>query len=100
VGPAEAGEAQANPLYLLQQALELSVAAEPLEKRLRVDGVRAGRIHAIGPLQQIDEAESIALLNPDEAALLRRYDALVMSLIHVDDFAPDELGTRSGSAVP
>jgi acyl-CoA dehydrogenase len=82
-----------NPLHLLQQALELSVEAEPLEKKLRVDGVRTGRIHALDPRAQIEEAVSIGLLSEAEAGLLLRYDTLVMSLVNVDDFAPDELGT-------
>jgi acyl-CoA dehydrogenase len=82
-----------NPLHLLQQALELSVEAEPLEKKLRVDGVRTGRIHALDPRAQIEEAVSIGLLSEAEAGLLLRYDTLVMSLVNVDDFAPHELGT-------
>jgi hypothetical protein len=80
-----------NPLHLLQQALELADQAEPLEKRLRVDGVRTGRIAALDLPGQIDAAVGIGLLDQAEAALLRRYDALVMSIINVDDFAPDEL---------
>ncbi len=87
-----------NPLHLLQQALQLSVEAEPLEKKLRVDGVRTGRIRALDPRAQIDEAVTIGLLTEPEAALLRRYDALVMSLVNVDDFAPGELGTHAGAS--
>src|SRR5271170_5501422 len=36
-----------NPLGKLQAALVLSAAAEPLEKRIRVDGVKTGRITAL-----------------------------------------------------
>lgn len=86
------GPERDNPLHLLQQALQLSIEAEPLEKRLRVDGVRTGRIRALDPKAQIDEAVSIGLLTGTEAALLHRYDALVMSIVNVDDFAPTELG--------
>ncbi|HEX5638793.1 MAG TPA: acyl-CoA dehydrogenase, partial [Burkholderiaceae bacterium] len=36
-----------NPIGLLQEALVLSMSAEPLEKRLRVEGVKTGRITAL-----------------------------------------------------
>ena len=88
-----------NPLHALQEALELSAAADPLEKKLRVDGVRTGRLRALDVPGQTAEAERIGLLTADEARLLQRYDAAVMSLIHVDDFAPHELGTQA-QAVP
>jgi len=48
---------------------------------------------------QIAEAQTIGIINTDEAVWLRAYDRKVMDLIHVDDFAPDELGTRSGASV-
>ncbi len=83
-----------NPLHLLELALRSAVEAEPLEKRLRVDGIRTGRITAVEVAGQIDEAVAIGLLNAAEGELLRRHDALIMSVIHVDDFAPDEIGTR------
>ena len=83
--------------HLLQQALQLSIEAEPLEKKLRVDGVRTGRIRAVDPRAQFDEAVTIGLLTDTEAALLRRYDELVMSIVNVDDFAPTELGTHAGA---
>jgi acyl-CoA dehydrogenase len=88
-----------NPLHDLQQALEMSLMAEPLEKRLRVEGLRAGRVRALDLPGQIREAEDAGLLTADEAAQLRRYDELVMSLIHVDDFAPHELGTHAPAPV-
>jgi acyl-CoA dehydrogenase len=63
-----------NPLGLLQEALELSLAAEPLEKRLRVEGVKTGRITALDLPTQIDQALAIGLLTATEANLLRDYD--------------------------
>jgi acyl-CoA dehydrogenase len=83
-----------NPLGLLQEALELCERAEPLEKRIRVDGVKTGRVTALDPPGQIEQALAAGLISADEAALLRDYDAKVMELIHVDDFAPHELGTN------
>ena len=84
----------ANPLGLLQEALELCERAEPLEKRIRVDGVKTGRVTALDPPGQIEQALAAGLISAEEAALLRDYDAKVMELIHVDDFAPHELGTN------
>lgn len=68
--------------------------AEALEKRLRVEGVKTGRLSSLDLPGQIAEAESIGLLSAEEAAWLREYDRKVMDLVHVDDFAPHELGTE------
>jgi acyl-CoA dehydrogenase len=80
-----------NPIGLLQEALVLSVTAEPLEKRLRVEGVKTGRITALDLPGQIEQAVSIGLLNAAEAQLLRDYDRKVMDIINVDDFSTEEL---------
>jgi acyl-CoA dehydrogenase len=87
-----------NPLGLLQEALILSAAAESLEKRIRVDGVKTGRVTALDLPGQIAEALELGILTGAEAALLRDYDAKVSNLINVDDFAPHEL--RAGAAPP
>ena len=80
-----------NPIGLLQQALELSVRAAPLEKRLRVDGVKTGRVTALDLPGQIEQGLAAGILSADEAALLRDYDRKVMDLVHVDDFTTEEL---------
>ncbi len=80
-----------NPLGLLQEALELSLVAEPLEKRIRVEGVKTGRITALELPGQIEQALAAGLINAGEAATLRDYDRKVMHIIDVDDFAPEEL---------
>src|SRR5271165_1479349 len=85
-----------NPLGLLQEALILSTQAESLEKRIRVDGVKTGRVTALDLPGQIAEALALGILSEAEAAVLRDYDAKVSNLIDVDDFAPQEL--RGGSA--
>src|SRR2546429_4340123 len=36
-----------NPLGLLQEALLLAVQLEPLEKRIRVEGVKTGKVTAL-----------------------------------------------------
>jgi acyl-CoA dehydrogenase len=80
-----------NPLGLLQEALVLAVAAEPLEKRLRVEGVKTGRITALDLPGQIEQAAALGLLDPAEAELLRDYDRKVMDIVNVDDFSSEEL---------
>jgi acyl-CoA dehydrogenase len=87
-----------NPLGLLQEALILSAAAESLEKRIRVDGVKAGRVTALDLPGQIAQAGELGILSGTEAALLRDYDAKVSNLINVDDFAPHDLS--AGAAAP
>jgi len=88
-----------NPLGLLQEALEMSGRAEELDRRIRVEGVKTGRIEALDLPGQIDEAERIGLLSVDDAAWLRDYDRKVMELIHVDDFATHELGTHGAPSL-
>jgi acyl-CoA dehydrogenase len=83
-----------NALGLLQEVLEMADRAESLEKRLRVEGVKTGRVTSLDLPGQIDEAEKIGLLSAEEAAWLRTYDRKVMELVNVDDFAPHELGTN------
>jgi acyl-CoA dehydrogenase len=86
-----------NPLGKLQEALILSTMAEPLEKRIRVDGVKTGRITALDLPGQINEAQALGIVSDAEAEVLRHYDAQVLDIINVDDFAPHELGTGAGA---
>ena len=87
-----------NPLGMLQEALILSTMAEPLEKRIRVEGVKTGRITALDLPGQISQALHAGIISHAEASVLRDYDAKVSNLIDVDDFAPHELGAGSGGA--
>jgi acyl-CoA dehydrogenase len=80
-----------NHLGLVQQALELAIAAEPLEKKVRVEGVKTGRVKALDLPGQITEALAARILTEAEAAQLREYDRKVMEIIHVDDFESHEL---------
>ena len=86
-----------NHLGLVQQALELAIAAEPLEKKIRVEGVKTGEVTALDLPGQIREALAAGIITEAEAAQLREYDRKVMEIIHVDDFESHELaagGTR------
>lgn len=84
-----------NPLGLLQEALLLAVELEPLEKRVRVEGVKTGRVTALDLPGRIQQALAAGILSETEAAALREYDRKVMELINVDDFDPQALGTLS-----
>jgi acyl-CoA dehydrogenase len=80
-----------NPLGLLQEALVLADAAEPLEKRVRVEGVKTGRVTALDMPGQIQQSLAAGIITETEAAMLRDYDRRVMEIIHVDDFTTDEM---------
>ena len=86
-----------NPLGRLQEALLLAVELEPLEKRIRVEGVKAGKVTALDAPGRIQQALAIGLISETEAAALREYDRKVMELIHVDDFEPHALGVQGES---
>jgi acyl-CoA dehydrogenase len=87
-----------NPLGLLHEALVMALAAEPIEKKIRVEGVRTGRVTALDLPGQITQAAAAGIISETEAAMLREYDRKVMDIVHVDDFAPDELGTQRAPA--
>src|SRR6267154_592177 len=72
-----------NLLGQLQEALLLTGAAEPLEKRIRVDGVKTGRVTALDLPGQIAQSLSLGIISDSEAALLRDYDAKVQDIIGV-----------------
>jgi acyl-CoA dehydrogenase len=84
-----------NALGLLQEALELAVQVEPLEKRIRVEGVKTGKVTALDLPGRIQQALAVGLLSPNEAATLRDYDRKVMDIINVDDFEAHEFGVQA-----
>jgi acyl-CoA dehydrogenase len=88
-----------SPLGLLQEALTLSLQAEPLEKRIRVEGLKTGRVTALDLPGQIAQSLAAGIITETEAAMLRDYDRKVMDLVHVDDFEQHELGTMSQADV-
>jgi len=70
--------------------------AESLEKRIRVEGVKTGRVTALDIAGQITQALHLGILTEAEADVLRDYEAKVSNLIDVDDFAPHELAAEPG----
>jgi acyl-CoA dehydrogenase len=89
-----------NPLGALQQVLELADVTEPLEKKVRVEGQKTGRLTALDLPGQIEQAHALGILSDTEAQLLADYDRRVMQIIDVDDFAPHELGLASARTFP
>jgi len=79
-----------NPVGLLQEALELSEKAAPLEKRLR-QAFKEGLISSEYLGDQIPEAKRAGVVSAAEASDLENYHAKVKDLLAVDDFAPEEL---------
>ena len=83
-----------NALGLLQEALMLADSAESIEKRIRVEGVKTGKVTALDTPGQIAQARELGIISETEAASLRDYDRKVMELISVDDFDTHELAAR------
>jgi acyl-CoA dehydrogenase len=84
-----------NPLGLLDEALVMAESAEPLEKRIRVEGVKTGKITALDVPGQIAQARELGIISETEAASLRDYDRKVMELISVDDFDTHEMAAHA-----
>ena len=84
-----------NPLGLLQEALLIAPGVEPIEKRIRVEGIKTGKVTALDLPGQIQQAVAAGIISETEGAALREYDRKVLELISVDDFAQHELGTRA-----
>ena len=67
-----------------------NVSVKPLERRV-FDAKRAGQVAREDTPGQIDEAERKGVISADEARAIRAFDARVMDLTGVDDFAADDL---------
>jgi acyl-CoA dehydrogenase len=80
-----------SPLGQLQEVLTLADAAEALEKRVREEGVKTGRVTALDLPGRISQAVAVGILTEAEGARLAEFDRKVMQIVRVDDFAPHEL---------
>jgi len=88
-----------NPIGLLQEALELSEKAAPLEKRLR-QALKEGLITSEYLGDQIPEAEHAGVIGKREATELKSYHEKVRALLAVDDFAAEDLIRPDTAAAP
>jgi len=86
-----------NPLGLLQEALQLSESVRAVERKV-FDAHRQGVVSADDVPSQIEQAEQQGVISHDEACQLREFDAKVMALIAVDDFAAHELAVKDKQA--
>lgn len=83
-----------NPLGKLEEAMEMVIALEPIEKRLR-KAIKDGVIPETTFAQQVEDAVTTEVITRDEADQLIALDKEVMELIAVDDFDSSELGTKA-----
>ncbi|MEM7277873.1 MAG: acyl-CoA dehydrogenase, partial [Pseudomonadota bacterium] len=78
-----------NPNGLLQEALELAVKVDGIEKKLRA-AEKAGKLDDGKRANQIDQAKEAGVISAEEAVQIHSYHEKVMALIAVDDFPADE----------
>jgi acyl-CoA dehydrogenase len=81
----------------IEHALELTLQAEPIERRIR-DAQRDGRLHPNPGTDPLVDAHAADVIDSAELELLRRTEAAVRLAIDVDDFAPDALSAVAGAA--
>jgi len=89
-----------NLLAALQKALEMAPMAETLERKLRVEGQKTGRVTALNLAGQIEQARELGILSEHEALFLAEYDRKVMDIVNVDDFASHELAQAGVDEMP
>jgi acyl-CoA dehydrogenase len=85
-----------HPIGLMEQALPQVIAAEPLERKL-LKALKSGDIQGITWHDQLQDAITRNIVSEDEAAILVNVRELVMEIIAVDEFQPEEL--RLGQTV-
>jgi acyl-CoA dehydrogenase len=79
-----------DAIRIIELALEATVAAEPIEARMR-DAQKAGRISVKPGEDRAAAAHAANVITADELALVRKSRRLVDEVIRVDDF-PQDLG--------
>ena len=85
-----------DPVRQIELALDATMAAEPIEAKLR-EAVRAGRLPRVDDpridAETLDrQAIDAGVITPDEARVLAEHRKRVAQVVRVDDFGPD-LGT-------
>jgi acyl-CoA dehydrogenase len=82
------GESEFSPIHELNQAMVMADDVAPLERKLR-QAVKSESLPSLLGLELIDAGEKAGVLSKDEAKRMRDYDKIIMSIIHVDEFAYD-----------
>jgi len=88
-----------NQIGLLQQALETVSDNAPLNRKLS-EAVRNKIISGRDDVEAIKAGQRAGVLTKEEAERLLEQDRQIMELIHVDDFAPEEIGRQPSSPTP
>ena len=86
-----------NPLAELHEALQLAQVVEPIERKLRIDGVKTGKVTALDFPGQVAQALQQGIIDAAQASTLLDYDRRIMRIINVDDFDPSELPAGGSS---
>jgi acyl-CoA dehydrogenase len=79
-----------HPIGLMEEALPQVILAEPLERKL-LKALKHGEITGITWDEQIQDAIAKSVLSAEEADILVRVRVLVMEIIAVDEFEPEDL---------
>jgi acyl-CoA dehydrogenase len=77
-----------DAIWIIEAALEATLAAEPIEARIR-EAQKAARLSVKAGEDRAAAAQAANLITADELALVRRAGWLVDQVIRVDDFAQD-----------
>jgi acyl-CoA dehydrogenase len=81
-------QAEGDTMRTIESALEATLAAEPIEARIR-EAQKAGRLSIKVGEDRGSAAQAANLITADELAIVRRARRLVDQVIRVDDFAQD-----------
>jgi acyl-CoA dehydrogenase len=81
-------QAEGDAMRTIESALEATLAAEPIEARIR-EAQKAGRLSIKVGEDRAAAAQAANVITADEFALVRKARRLVDQVIRVDDFAPD-----------
>jgi acyl-CoA dehydrogenase len=82
------GKAEDDLLRTIEAAVEATLAADPVEARIR-EAQKSGRFTAGVGVDRAAAAHAAGIITADELGLVRRARRLVDEVIRVDDFAPD-----------
>ncbi len=84
---------EAEPVGAIELAVEASIAAEPVEAKLKA-AIKEGRLAITRPEEQLTAALAAGVITEQEAMLVKRAKRLTDIVIHVDDF-PQDLGVSA-----
>ncbi|MGH8362512.1 MAG: acyl-CoA dehydrogenase [Gammaproteobacteria bacterium] len=84
---------RSSPVGLMHEALNLALKLEPVEKKIQV-AVRSGELKLAPGAERIGAARAAGIISAEEGRQLQRLEELTTEICAVDDFAPDELGTK------